>query len=77
MDTAYIFEYGNRGALLDLAKYGATSKFIPGASDSGKINGTPYGVNAGINSLVIRDQTRSSPGISSALLVSSISPKTR
>jgi multiple sugar transport system substrate-binding protein len=54
MDMAYISEYGNRGALLDLAKYGAdTSKFVEGTVDSGKINGQLVGVNAGINSAVI------------------------
>src|SRR5215212_12267344 len=54
MDMAYIAEYGNRGALLDLAKNGAdTSKFIEGTVDSGKINDQLVGVNAGINSAVI------------------------
>jgi multiple sugar transport system substrate-binding protein len=51
MDMAYIADYGSRGALLDLTKYGAdTSKFVEGTVDSGKINGTLVGVNAGINS---------------------------
>ncbi|WP_163544085.1 ABC transporter substrate-binding protein [Occultella kanbiaonis] len=51
MDMAYISEYGQRGALLDLAEYGLdTSKFIEGTADSGVIEGTNYGVNAGINS---------------------------
>jgi multiple sugar transport system substrate-binding protein len=51
MDMAYIAEYGNRQALLDLTKYGVdTSKFVEGTVDSGKINGTLVGVNAGINS---------------------------
>jgi multiple sugar transport system substrate-binding protein len=51
MDMAYISEYGQRGALLDLAEYGLdTSKFIEGTADSGVIDGTNYGVNAGINS---------------------------
>src|SRR5215216_5518741 len=50
MDMAYIAEYGNRGALLDLAKNGAdTSKFVEGTVDSGRINGQLVGVNAGIN----------------------------
>jgi multiple sugar transport system substrate-binding protein len=54
MDMAYISEYGNRGALLDLEKNGAdTSKFIEGTVESGKINGQLVGVNAGINSAVI------------------------
>ena len=52
MDMAYISEYGNRGALLDLSKVD-TSKFIEGTVDSGKINDTLYGVNAGINCLVV------------------------
>lgn len=52
MDMAYISEYGNRGALLDLSDVD-TSKFIEGTVDSGKINDTLYGVNAGINCLVI------------------------
>jgi multiple sugar transport system substrate-binding protein len=51
MDMAYIAEYGERGALLDLAKYGAdTSKFVAGSVDSGKIEDKLVGVNAGINS---------------------------
>jgi multiple sugar transport system substrate-binding protein len=51
MDMAYISEYGNRNALLDLTKYGVdTSKFVEGTVDSGKINGTLVGINAGINS---------------------------
>ena len=51
MDMAYIAEYGKRGALLDLEKYGAdTSKFVEGSVDSGKIDGKLVGINAGINS---------------------------
>jgi multiple sugar transport system substrate-binding protein len=54
MDMAYISEYGNRGALLDLEKYGAdTSKFIEGTVDSGRIDGKLNGVNAGINSALL------------------------
>src|SRR3954454_8494131 len=54
MDMAYIAEYGDRGALLDLAKYGVdTSKFVEGTVDSGKIDGTLVGANAGINSAVL------------------------
>ncbi len=52
MDMAYISEYGNRQALLDLSKVD-TSKFIEGTVDSGKINDTLYGINAGINCLVV------------------------
>ena len=54
MDMAYISEYGDRGALLDLEKYGAdTSKFSEGTVDSGRIGGTLYGINAGINTPTI------------------------
>ncbi|UFU06701.1 ABC transporter substrate-binding protein [Ruania halotolerans] len=50
MDMAYISEYGQRGALLDLAEYGAdTENFIEGTVGSGIIEDTLYGVNAGIN----------------------------
>ena len=52
MDMAYISEYGNRGALLDLSGVD-TSKFIEGTVDAGKIDGKLVGINAGINSLVI------------------------
>jgi multiple sugar transport system substrate-binding protein len=52
MDMAYIAEYGTRGALLDL-KDVDVSKFAEGTVDSGKINDTLVGVNAGINSAVI------------------------
>ena len=52
MDMNYISEYGNRGALLDLAKVDA-SKFVEGTVDSGKINGKLVGINAGINSALI------------------------
>jgi multiple sugar transport system substrate-binding protein len=49
MDMAYIAEYGTRSALLDLSKVDV-SKFVEGTVDSGKINDTLVGVNAGINS---------------------------
>ncbi len=49
MDMAYIADYGSRGALLDLGKVD-TSKFVEGTVDSGKINDTLVGINAGINS---------------------------
>jgi len=52
MDMAYIAEYGDRGALLDLSKVD-TSKFVEGTVDSGKINDTLYGINAGINSVTL------------------------
>lgn len=54
MDMAYISEYGNRQALLDLTKYGVdTSKFVEGTVDPGKINGTLVGINAGVNSALM------------------------
>jgi multiple sugar transport system substrate-binding protein len=54
MDMAYIAEYGQRGALLDLEKYGAdVSKFVEGSVDSGRIEGKLVGVNAGINTPTI------------------------
>ena len=54
MDVAYISEYGGRGALLDLEKYGAdVSKFAQGTVDSGKVGGKLVGVNLGINTPVI------------------------
>jgi multiple sugar transport system substrate-binding protein len=49
MDMNFIAEYGSRGALLDL-KDVDVSKFVEGTVDSGKINDTLVGVNAGINS---------------------------
>jgi len=52
MDMAYIAEYGNRGALLDLSGVD-TSKFVEGTVESGKINDTMNGINAGINCLVV------------------------
>jgi multiple sugar transport system substrate-binding protein len=52
MDMNYISEYGTRGALLDL-KDVDTSKFVEGTVDSGKINDTLVGINAGINSALI------------------------
>ena len=52
MDMAYIAEYGNRGALLDLSKVDV-SKFVEGTVDSGKIDDKLVGINAGINSVII------------------------
>ncbi|HEX8508148.1 MAG TPA: extracellular solute-binding protein, partial [Propionibacteriaceae bacterium] len=52
MDMAYVSEYGNRGALLDLSGVD-TSKFVEGTVDSGRIDGKLVGINAGINSLVL------------------------
>jgi multiple sugar transport system substrate-binding protein len=52
MDMNYISEYGTRNALLDL-KDVDTSKFVEGTVESGRINDTLVGVNAGINSAII------------------------
>jgi multiple sugar transport system substrate-binding protein len=52
MDMNYISEYGSRNALLDL-KDVDTSKFVEGTVDSGKVNDTLVGINAGINSAII------------------------
>ena len=52
MDMNYISEYGTRKALLDL-KDVDVSKFVEGTVDSGKIDDTLVGVNAGINSAII------------------------
>jgi multiple sugar transport system substrate-binding protein len=52
MDMNYISEYGSRQALLDL-KDVDTSKFVEGTVDSGKVNDTLVGINAGINSACI------------------------
>ena len=52
MDMNFIAEYGTRGALLDL-KDVDVSKFVEGTVDSGKINDTLVGVNAGINSALL------------------------
>jgi multiple sugar transport system substrate-binding protein len=52
MDMNFIAEYGTRGALLDL-KDVDVSKFREGTVDSGRINDTLVGVNAGINSALL------------------------
>jgi len=57
MDMAYIAEYGNRGALLDLGKVD-TSKFVEGTVDSGKIKDQLVGINAGINTSVLFASTK-------------------
>lgn len=51
MDMAYISEYGEKNALLDLSDHVDTSKFTQDTADAGKINGKLYGVNTGINTL--------------------------
>src|SRR5699024_2656036 len=54
MDEKYIREYGDRGALLDLAEYGVdTSKFAEGTAEPGIIDGKLIGVNAGSNTPVL------------------------
>ena len=54
MDEKYIAEYGKRGALLDLEKVGVTTdKFMDGTVDTGRVEGTLYGLNAGINAPVV------------------------
>lgn len=54
MDEKYIAEYGKRGALLDLEKAGVqTDKFIEGTVDTGRVEGTLYGLNAGVNAPVV------------------------
>ena len=59
MDMAYISEYGNRGALLDLRQVDV-SKFVEGTVDSGKIDDKLVGINAGINSSCLLPTRRSS-----------------
>lgn len=54
MDMAYIREYGERGALLDLSKYGvSTADFAPGTADAGKTSKGLMGINAGVNTPVL------------------------
>ncbi|MDN5569904.1 MAG: ABC transporter substrate-binding protein [Propionibacteriaceae bacterium] len=52
MDEKYIAEYGGRGLLLDLGDID-TSEFADGTVELGEIEGTLYGVNAGINAPTI------------------------
>lgn len=54
MDMAYIREYGDRGALLDLSEYDFdTSEFAPGTAEAGKTKDGLVGVNAGVNAPVL------------------------
>jgi multiple sugar transport system substrate-binding protein len=54
MDVAYIREYAERGALLDLSEYGLdVSEFGPGTVDSGRVDGALVGANAGVNTPMI------------------------
>jgi multiple sugar transport system substrate-binding protein len=52
MDMNCISEYGSRGALLDLGKVDV-SKFVEGTVESGRINDTLVGINAGINTALV------------------------
>lgn len=54
MDMAYIREYGERGALLDLSKHGVeTADFAPGTADAGRTSKGLMGINAGVNTPVL------------------------
>lgn len=54
MDDKYIAEYGKRGALMDLETLDiSTDDFLDGTVDLGRVDGTLYGVNAGVNTSVI------------------------
>lgn len=54
MDEKYIREYGDRGALLDLAKSGVdTAKFATGTAEPGIVDGKLIGVNAGSNTPIL------------------------
>ncbi|MEV4567817.1 extracellular solute-binding protein [Nonomuraea sp. NPDC049419] len=51
---AYPREYGDRGALLDLAKVGLkTDKIGAAALDNGKFGGVQYGVPTGVNAVAV------------------------
>ncbi|TYB56213.1 extracellular solute-binding protein [Nonomuraea sp. PA05] len=51
---AYPREYGDRGALLDLAKTGLdTGKIGAAALDNGKFGGVQYGVPTGVNAIAV------------------------
>lgn len=54
MDMAYIREYGDRGALLDLSQYDFdTANFAPGTADAGRTEDGLVGVNTGVNAPVL------------------------
>lgn len=53
MDMAFISEYGQRGALLDLQDLVDTSKFAESTVEPGMVDGKLVGINAGVNSLVV------------------------
>ena len=53
-EVGYLSEYAQRGSLLELEKYGLDlSKFAQGTTDSGQVQGTLYGVNAGLNTPIL------------------------
>lgn len=53
-EVGYLSEYAQRGSLLELEKYGLDlSKFAEGTTDSGRVQGTLYGVNAGLNTPIL------------------------
>ena len=53
MDMAYIADYGYSRRSAGSGQRCDTSKFVEGTVDSGKINGTLVGINAGINSAAV------------------------
>ncbi|OAE02901.1 extracellular solute-binding protein [Arthrobacter sp. OY3WO11] len=52
MDAAYLGEYSERGALLEL-KDVDLSKFDQPVADSGKVDGKQYAVTSGVNAMVV------------------------
>jgi multiple sugar transport system substrate-binding protein len=52
MDAAYLAEYSERGALLEL-KDVDLSKFDQPVADSGKVDGKQYAVTSGVNAMVV------------------------
>ena len=53
-EVGYLSEYAQRGSLLELEKHGLDlSKFAEGTTDSGRVQGTLYGVNAGLNTPIL------------------------
>ncbi|MEV5502652.1 extracellular solute-binding protein [Nonomuraea fuscirosea] len=63
---AYPREYGDRGALLDLAKTGLkTDKIGAAALDNGKFGGVQYGVPTGVNaiSLIVNESVFEKAGV--------------
>jgi multiple sugar transport system substrate-binding protein len=52
MDAAYLGEYSERGALLELKDVDLT-KFDQPVADSGKVDGKQYAVTSGVNAMVV------------------------